>query len=154
LSRQETENGAVIVFGSIYGNTQRMAEAIARSLSAAKAERVRVHNVSRTHLSFILTDTWRFRGLILGSATYNTQIFPLVENFMRLLENLKLRGRCLGLFGTYGWSGGAVRRMKEFAGKGRWDLVEPRVEANFAPNQEDLRQCALLGQNLASRLLA
>lgn len=150
-SRQETEEGAVIVYASMYGSTERMMDAISRSLSAEKVK-VRVHNVSRTHASFILSDVWRYGALVVGSATYNTKLFPLVDDFLRVLENKMLRSRILGAFGSCGWSGGAIQEIKRFAGSLKWELVEPVVEARCAPKEEDLAKCKELAKNIALRL--
>ncbi|MDD5155557.1 MAG: FprA family A-type flavoprotein, partial [Candidatus Omnitrophica bacterium] len=106
-SNYETENGAVIVYGSMYGNTEKMAEAVARKLAEEKIKDIRVHDVSRSHISFIINDIWRFKGLILAGCTYNTRLFPLMDNLTRFLENETIKNHVLGVIGNYGWSGGA-----------------------------------------------
>ncbi len=75
-SRYEAEKGVVLVYGSMYGNTQKMMEAVAQGLVEEGVEKVRIHNISVTHLSFIIRDIWRFKGVILGSCTYNMELFP------------------------------------------------------------------------------
>jgi len=151
-SRQQTEEDATIVYGSMYGHTASMAEAVARGLARAGVAQVRVHNVSRTHGSFILSDVWRYRGLVLGSPTYNTSLFPPVDDLVRLLANLRLKDRAVGVFGTYGWSPGAVKALRQFVEAAKLQLIEPVVEANFSAKAEDLQQCARLGRNLAEAI--
>jgi flavorubredoxin len=149
-SRQDTEPGVVLAFGSMYGNTQRMAEAIGRALAEAGVETIRVHDVSRVHASYIIRDAWRYSGLLIGAPTYNTGVFPPMDALLRELAILKMSGRHIGVFGSQGWSGGGVKGMQEFAASGGdWNLVEPVVEANGAPNDEDLQRCAELGRNMA-----
>ncbi|MHC4718152.1 MAG: FprA family A-type flavoprotein [Planctomycetota bacterium] len=151
-ARQETIEGAVIVYGSMYGNTETMAQSVARGLAEAGVEKVRLHNVSRTHSSFILNDIWRFRAFAFGAPTYNVRLFPPVDDFLRLLTNVPLRDRLAGVFGTYGWTGGGVRAIREYCEQGKYDLVEPVVEARCAPTETDLEACRQLGRNLASAL--
>jgi flavorubredoxin len=151
-SRQETERGAVIVYASMYGNTQKMAEAVARALAREGVERIRLHNISKSHLSFVLTDVWRFRGLILGSCTYNTRLFPLMEMLVHTLENDNLKNRVLGVFGSYSWSGGAVKELKTFAEKGGSLFLQPVVEIRHSPALEDYEQLRALGRNMAAAL--
>jgi flavorubredoxin len=151
-SRQEAEEGVVIVYASMYGNTERMMEALTHSLSSEKVGKIRVYNVSRVHPSYILTDVWRYKALLLGSPTYNTGLFPLMDHFIRLLENKVLKDRIAGIFGSYGWSGGAMNELTDFVKRMNWELLEPRVEAKCSPSEEDLRNCALLGRNIAERL--
>ncbi len=151
-SKQESEKGVVIVYASMYGNTQVMAESIARSLAQEGVDTIRIHNISRSHLSFVLTDIWRFRGLILGSCTYNTKLFPPMDMLIRTLDNDKLKNRVLGIFGSYSWSGGAVKVLEEFAERCLNDFVKPVVEAKYSPSDEDREQLIQLGRNIAKAL--
>lgn len=151
-SKQETEKGVVIVYSSMYGHTQTMAEAIARSLACAGVEQIRLHNVSRSHLSFILTDIWKYKGLILGGSTYNMKLSPYMDMLVSTLDNDKLKNRVMGVFGSYSWSGGAVKALKEYAEKSGNQLLEPVVEAKHAPDDNFLDMCRQLGKNMAESL--
>jgi flavorubredoxin len=151
-SRYEAEEGVVIVYASMYGNTERMMEAVAHSLTSEGTGRIKVCNISRVHPSYILSDVWRFRAIVLGSPTYNTTLFPLMDHFIRLLENKTLKGRIAGVFGTYGWSGGAVKELTDFVARMKWELVEPVVEVKCSPAEEGLERCEVLGSNIAKRL--
>jgi flavorubredoxin len=152
-SRQETEKGAVIVYASMYGNTQVMAESIARSMAREGIEKIRLHNISKSHLSFILTDIWRFKGIALGSCTYNTKLFPPMDTLIRTLDNDKLTNRVLGIFGSYSWSGGAVKGLLAYSDKCPNKRVEPVIEAKFAPSEEDRRNCVELGKNMVAEIM-
>lgn len=151
-SRHEGEQGVVLVYGSMYGNSGKMMEAVAKGLSDKGLCKVRIHSVSTTHLSYLIRDAWRFKGLILGSPTYDMGLYPPMQFFIDMLERKKLRNRILGLFGTYGWSGGGVKTLKRFADEGNWDLVEPVVEACCCPTPADLDHCRALGQAVATRI--
>ena len=153
-SRYEAEDGVVIVYASMYGNTEKMMETVARSLESEKAGTLRVYNLSRVHPSYILSDVWRFKAMVLGSPTYNTGLFPLMDHFIRLLENKLLQNRIAGVFGSYGWSGGAMKELSDFVSRMKWELVEPVVEARCSPTEEDLRNCTLMGSHIAQRLKA
>jgi len=152
-SRQETEKGAVIVYASMYGNTQVMAESIARSMAQEGIDRIMLHNISKSHLSFILTDIWKFKGIVLGSCTYNTKLFPPMDMLVRTLDNDKLMGRVLGIFGSYSWSGGAVKALQEYAAKCPNQHVEPIIEAKYASSEDDHEKCEELGKNMAREIV-
>lgn len=153
-SAHETEVGVVIAYGSMYGNTERMADRIARDLAEAGIENTRVYNVSKTHISYIINDIWRFTGLILGSCTYNLGLFPPMDSLIRNLENKLMANRVLGIFGSYSWSGGGVKALKAFGEQGTWKLVEPIIEAQYAPQPDDMEQCRRLAQNMAKEVKA
>jgi flavorubredoxin len=151
-SRYEAEEGIVIAYASMYGNTESMMEAVARGLAIKDFSKIRVHDVSKTHVSFLIRDAWRFKALILGSPTYDTKLFPLMDNFIRLLEHKQLKNRILGLFGTYGWSGGGVSGLEGWAEKIGWELVYPVIEACCSPKDDDLGRCMELGKNVVAKL--
>ena len=151
-SRQRTKKGVVVAYGSMYRNTKRMAEAAAGGLADEGIGRVVAYDLSRSHISYVLSDIWRFKGLLLGSATYNTKLFPAVGNLVSILKEKGLTNRRIGIFGSYGWSGGGVKELREFASGDGWKLVEPVLEVKGAPTAEDLSRCALLGRNLAGSL--
>jgi flavorubredoxin len=151
-SNYETENGVVIVYGSMYGNTQKMADTMANTFAEEKIKEIKVHNVSKTHLSFIINDVWRFKALVLASCTYNTTLLPPMDSFIRFLENENIKNHILGIIANYGWSGGALALLKEFAQKSQLELIEPAVEVRCSPVESDLKKCELLAKNIAAAL--
>ena len=80
LSRYAADEGVVIAYGSMYGNTEQMAEAIAAELSAQGIRNIVMHNVSKSNPSYIIADIFKYRGLIIGSPTYSNQIYPEIES--------------------------------------------------------------------------
>jgi len=63
-----------------------------------------------------------------------------------------MKNHILGIFGSYSWSGGAVKDLKAFNEKLKYELVEPIVEAQYSPDSDILEQCYLLGKNMAARV--
>lgn len=148
-SKQQTEEGVVLVYGSMYGNTQKMMEAVAAGLVKGGVEKIRVHNISTSHLSFIIRDIWRFKGLVLGSCTYNMELFPPMKQLVNAIENRMMVNRKIGIFGSYTWSGGALKELQEFAGKSKCERVGPVIETKSSPTAEDIDRCVELGMNMA-----
>ncbi len=148
----EAERGAVLCYGSMYANTRRMMESVAEGLGAGGEKRIVVHDVSRIHLSTMLRDAWRYRAVILGAPTYDMKLYPPMAHLVDLFERKGLKNRLLGIFGSYGWSGGGVSALQGFAERSGWELIEPVVEARFSPEPELLEQCRTLGRSVARRL--
>ncbi len=153
LSKQETEKGAVVVYASMYGNTMEMAVAVARGLSENGIKDVKLHNVSKTDASYLIRDIWKYKGFILGSVTYNTHMFPAMQELVHHLDHMNLENRFLGLFGSYSWSKGGLKELQEFAGKTKLEIVEPDIESKCHPTPEDLEKCYELGKNMAQKIL-
>ena len=151
-SKFESEKGAVVIYGSMYGNTRRMAEAVCTGLSKAKVKDVRLYDVSRTDPSYLLRDIWKFKALALLSCTYNTQLYPPMEALCSKLLSRMPKNKILGLAGSYSWSKGALTALQGFAEKVKLEVVDPQVEVFTSPTEEDLQKCCELGQNLGEAL--
>jgi flavorubredoxin len=154
-SRQETEEGVVVVYGSMYGNTKMASDAIARALSESGVGKVSVYDISRSNMSFITTDIWKYAGLVLSSCTYNMELYPPMASLLRLLENKMMKGRKIGLCGSYSWSGAALREMKAFVerSKGGWTPIDPAIEFKSFPSEDSMALCESLGRNMAEAVV-
>ena len=152
LSSHQTEDGVVVVYGSMYGNTKLMAERIARSAAENGVENVVVYDASRTDNSYLISDIWKYKAVIIGSCAYNTKVFPPIESLLSALNNRKIKNHYLGIFGSYSWSGGGVKGIKEFSENNKLELVEPVIEAKHSPNNDKFLNCDKLGKNIAEKL--
>ncbi|TDX53178.1 FprA family A-type flavoprotein [Orenia marismortui] len=151
-SKQDTEEGVVIVYGSMYGNTEKLVESVARNISKEGIKNIRVYNISTTHVSYIINDIWKYEGLILASCSYNTGIFPPMDYLLRILENKNLKNHSLGIIGSYSWSGGALSRLEDFAAKSGCDFIDPAIEMKCSPDNDDFDDAKLLAKNIAEKL--
>lgn len=151
-SKQETEDGAVIVYGTMYGNTEMMAEAIARRLAERGVKNIKMFDVSKTHKSYILNEIWEYKALILGSCTYNNDLFPLMSDLVNVLKMNKLQNRVVAVFGSYSWSGGALKALKEFRDASAMDIVETTVETKSAPSKDDYMMLRQIADEVADKL--
>ena len=153
LSSHQAEDGVVVVYGSMYGNTKLMAERIARSLAENGIKNVEVYDAARADNSYMISDIWKYKGVIIGSCAYNTKVFPPVESLISALDNRKLSDRYLGIFGSYSWSGGGVKGINSFADNNKFELVEPVIEAKHSPDDDKYKKCDELGKNMAEKIL-
>lgn len=152
LSRYEADKGVVIVYGSMYGHTEQMAEVIAKQLTANGVKNVVMHNVSKSHPSYILADIFKYNGLIIGSPTYNTQLYPEVEAILSKILMRDIKGRCLGWFGSFSWAGKAVGLLGEFAEKSHFTLVGEPVEMKQGMLASVEEQCEALAEAMAKAI--
>lgn len=152
LSRYDADKGAVIVYGSMYGHTEQMAELIAKQLTANGVKNVVMHNVSKSHSSYILADIFKYNGLIIGSPTYNTQLYPEVEAILSKILMRDIKGRCLGWFGSFSWAGKAVGLLGEFAEKSHFTLVGEPVEMKQGMLTSVEEQCKALAEAMAEAI--
>lgn len=152
-SSYDATDGVVIVYASMYGNTAQVADHIARRLAEAGVKKIKIHDVSKTHISYLISDIWKYKGVILGSCAYNAEMFPMMESLTRELQHMGLKERYLGLFGSYSWNGGGVRNLQCFAQSIGWDLVAPAADIFGTPTVEKLKACDDIATQMASKIV-
>ena len=153
LSKYETEPGLVICYGTMYGNTERAAEVIARAASEAGVKNIVVYNVSKTHHSYIIRDIFRYKGLIVGAPTYNTALYHEMDVLLSELAGKDIKNHLLGWFGSYGWASKAVSEIARWnEEKLHYEQVGEPVEIKQSLTPETKAQCEALGRAMAERL--
>lgn len=126
LSKYDADSGLVIVYGGMYGNTEQMADVIAASAAEYGVKDIIIHNTSKSHISDIISDIFKYKGLIIGSATYNNKANPGVDAVMSALKNSGLKNRHFTYFSGHTWADGAKRELKAFAEAMKFEpLCEP-----------------------------
>lgn len=151
-SKYEADPGVVIVFGSMYGNTEKMADYVARKLAEYGVKNIRVMNSSNTHDSYIINEIWKYRGIIFGSCTYNVGLFPPMEALIKNLSHKGVKNRVYGVFGSYGWSGGGVKTIMEYINRNKWPMVADEVEVKLTPSEEDYQHLDQLAKKMAESI--
>ncbi len=155
MSKYETEEGIVICYGTMYGNTERMAEQIARAASEAGIKNIIVYNVSKTHHSYILRDVFRYKALIVGAPTYNTALYHEMDVLLSELAGKDIKNHYIGWFGSHGWASKAVGKIQEWnENRLKYEAVGTPVDMKQAMNADVREQCAALGRAMAERLIA
>jgi flavorubredoxin len=152
-STYDMEQGVVIVYGSMYGNTQKMAEVIARQLSVRGIKNIRVYDSSKTHSSYIINDIFKYKGFIVGSCAYNNALFPNVETLLATIEHMAPKEHYLGIFGNFLWNGGGVHNLKKFAEMIKWEMVYEPIEEKGALKADKFRMCIEMADAMADKLL-
>jgi len=151
-STYDMDNGVVIVYGSMYGNTQKMAEIIARRIAEQGIRNIRVYDSSKTHVSYIINDIFKYKGFIIGSCAYNNGLFPNVEKLLSAIEHTGIKDHYLGIFGNYSWNGGGVNNLMAFAEKVKWNLVYNPVEGKGSVKAETSDELMRLADAMVQKL--
>lgn len=104
-SRYEPEEkGVIIAYASMYGNTENAANVLATRLVEKGIKNVVVYDVSKTHVSQLISETFRLSHLVLASATYNLGIFPVMHNFLMDMKALNLQKRTVAVIENGSWA--------------------------------------------------
>jgi len=152
---EPTKEGVVIVYGSMYGHTAEMAEYLGRELGNRGIKDVIIFDSSKTDHSYIFSTIWKYKGLMLGSCAHNNDVYPKMEPLLHKLQNYGLKNRYLGIFGNMMWSGGGVKKIKEFADSlpGLEQIGEPiEIKGHVTPIERD--RLIELANLMADKLIA
>ena len=149
LSAQETEKGLVICYGSMYGNSQHVAEAVAQGAAEAGLKKIIVHNLSVSQPSFVLADIFHYKGLAIGGPTYNGGLFPVVDDLLKRLSNRNVDKHYIGWFGGCAWAPMVNKCITEYNEKMKMEVVTEALEWKFGASQDVLARARELGRALA-----
>lgn len=152
-SKCEADDAVIVVYASMYGNTAHMADYIANAVSRGGVKDIRVYDVSKTHISYLISEIWRCKGVILGSCSYNAGMFPLMQQLCDEMVRYGLKNRMLGIFGTGSWVGGGVRTLKVFAENSGWEQVAEPAEIIGRPDATKYDVCDPLAKAMADAIL-
>lgn len=113
-SRYEPEeNGVVIVYASMYGNTESAVNALAGKIAEKGVQPIAVHNVSGVNVSYIISDMFKYSHIVIASPTYNGRIYPLVEAVMTDAKALNVQNRSVCVIENGSWAPGAGKQIRE-----------------------------------------
>ncbi len=141
------EVGVTLIYGSMYGNTEKMMNAVAQGISREGVE-MEIFDATHTHVSYILPSLWTKRGVMVGAPTYEGSLFPPVTQVLEMAAHKRIRGKKAARFGSYGWSGGAQRSFENTIKPMKWDLLDS-FEFHGGPTEEDLKRGEEFGAQFA-----
>lgn len=135
LSSWIPERKVVIVFGSMYGFTKKMVDFVKTKIEKQGIP-VKVYDASYSDLSDMITDILDTPVLLIGAPTYDAQIYPPVQLVMHIIKTKRFKSKPVGLFGVFGWGGGALKKSKEMLETMRFEVLEPIVGSRGMPTKE------------------
>lgn len=113
-SRYEPEEkGVVIVYGTMYGNTESAANSLASILVEKGVKNISVYDVSKTHTSYLIADTFKYSNLVLACVTYNLNIYLPMREYLLDMKALNVQKRTVTLIENGSWAPQAGRLMRE-----------------------------------------
>ena len=147
-SYEPEENGVVIAYTSIYGNTKRAVELLAENLRR-RGQTVVIHDLARCDQFLAVADAFRYDRLVLATTTYNGGIFPFMETFLHHLTARGYTKRTVAMIENGSWAPAAIRVMRGLLEKSK-DLrcAENNVTILSALNEQSLSRLDALAAEL------
>lgn len=150
-SRYEPEEkGVMIVYASMYGNTEAAAQQLASTLCDKGMTNVAVYDVSNTHVSYLVAEAFKYSHIVLASVTYNLNIYPVMYDFLHHLKGLNFQKRTFGIIENGTWaikSGGLMKNYVEENFK-ECLVLDSQVTINSSANEGNEPEFASLADAL------
>ena len=154
-SYQPEEEGIVIAYTSVYGNTKRAVMQLAESLRQNGCPKVVVNDLARCDMHEAVEDAFRYSKLVLATTTYNADIFPFMREFIDHLTERNFQNSTVGFIENGSWAPMAAKIMKEMlSGSKNLTIAEPAVRILSAMNEESAAQLDALATDLCQDYLA
>ena len=137
-AKQTARRKAVLVYDTMWHSTEKMADAIASGISV-EGVAVRPMYLRKWHRSDIMTEVLDAAAVLVGSPTLNNGLFPTVSDFLTYMKGLKPLDKIGAAFGSYGWSGEAVKQITKEMQNMQWEIFEP-IRQQYVPDSQNLEE--------------
>ena len=145
--RQEPQKKAVVVYDTMWHSTEKMANAIVAGISKEGVPAKPLH-LRKWHRSEIMTEVFDAKAVVVGSPTLNNQLYPSLADFLTYMKGLKPLNKIGAAFGSYGWSGEAVKLLNKELEAMKFDVIDPGLRVQYVPDKDALEASYELGRKV------
>ena len=150
-SVHEGKGNALVIYDTMWRSTESMAKAIAEGLREEDIN-YKLLDLRVNHRSDVMTDVLTASAIILGCPTLNNGMLPLMAGFLMYMRGLKPTNKIGAAFGSYGWSGEAVKLMNQAMTEMKFTICHEGVRVQYVPGHEQLKECVELGKTVGRTL--
>ena len=128
-----------------------MARAIGEGIASSGGS-VKLMPLRSSHRSDVATEILSAGALVVGSPTINNNMFPTVADLLYYLKGLKPQNLVGASFGSYGWSGEAVRQVEDILKAMKVEVVGEGIKVKYVPDRDVLKECRSFGALIGKRI--
>ena len=143
------ENQITIIYDTMWNDTRKIAEAIAEGIRKADSTvEVKLMNTSKDDKTMVLTEVFKSKEILVGSPTVNNGYLYSIAGILEMIKGMKLKGKKASAFGSYGWSGEAVKLIIEELKKAGFEVQNEGIKIMWTPDGKETKNCIEFGENL------
>ena len=147
------DKSVVLIYGSMYGDTENAVNVLAAQLAEAGVKNIRVYDASSTHVSVLISEIFRSSHLVLASPTYNAGIYPAMLNLLHDMAALNIQNRTVGLIENGTWAPSAGKSMRTLLeGMKNMTILEPVATVKSALKKDSRDSLSQLKDALVASL--
>ena len=143
------DEGVVIAYSSVYGNTKKAVEVLAQKLEEKGCPKVSVFDLARDDMAEAVEEAFRYGKLVLATITYNADIFPFMKTYIDHLTERNYQNRTIGLIENGSWAPNAAKVMKaEFEKSKNITWLDTTVKIMSSLSEENMEQLDQMAEEL------
>ena len=147
------ENTVAIFYGSMYGDTAEAADLLANKLTALGVKGVTVRDVSKTDVSYLISDVFRASHLVFAAPTYNNNLYPKMANFLEDMKALNVQNRTVSIIENGSWAPQAGKIMREMLGCMKdMTILDKSLTIRSALKPEQMADLDAMAEEIAASL--
>lgn len=144
------ENQITILYDTMWDSTRVMAEQIASGIRTGDDKvTVKLFNLSKTDKNDAITEVFKSKAILVGSPTVNNGLLVAVAAILEEIKGLKFKNKKAAAFGSYGWSGEAIKILSERLSGSGFEVVNDGLRLTWAPDEESMQSCRDYGESFA-----
>ncbi len=144
---QQPEPRAVILYDTMWDATRHMAETIGEGLAEAGVD-YKIFNLAVSDRNDVITEFFKARTILVGSPTINNGPLPTIMPVLTDVKGLKFKNKIGAAFGSYGWSGEAVKAIEEHLTASGIQIIRDGIKFKWQPRPEELDACRSFGSEI------
>ncbi len=143
------ENQITIIYDTMWDDTKKMAEAITRGIQNKDEEvTIKLLNTSKNDKTDVLTEVFKSKMILVGSPTVNNGYLHSIAGILEMIKGMKLKNKKAAAFGSYGWSGEAVKQITEYLKTCGFEVINEGYRCMWTPNKEVEKELEKFGEEL------
>lgn len=147
------ENQVTILYDTMWNSTRKIAETIAEGIKSVNSNiNIKLYNCARSDKNDIITEIFKSKAILLGSPTVNNGILYAISGILEMIKGLKLKNKKAAAFGSYGWSGEAVKLFTKELNESGFEVMNEGIRVLWNPNEEAIEKCIEYGKNIGEML--
>lgn len=143
------ENQITIIYDTMWNDTRKMAESIAKGIQDKDSKvTIKLMNTAKDDKTDVLTEVFKSKMILVGSPTVNNGYLHSIAGILEMIRGMKLKNKKAVAFGSYGWSGEAVKLITEELRKAGFEIVNEGIKCVWTPDEEMEKQLNEFGKSL------
>lgn len=149
---ESEEDGVLIAYSSMYGNTEEAADMLAYELSENGVKNIHIYDVSEYDYSYIISDAHKFSNFVYTAINYNTDLYPRMDAFLRELVGTGFQNRKVSVITNMSWGGRAEKIAEEILANAKLEKIGETISLKSSLDEEKVEEIKELAKAIAESM--